>query len=79
MSSDLVERRRNLLKLRSLGLSLPEVVKELSTQYHVSARIIYYDWARRKSWIEGVLGVEDSENLPDPEILAGEIAENLAS
>ena len=59
MSTDLVERRRNLLKLRSLGLSLPEVVKELSTQYHVSARIIYYDWARRKDWIEGVLGTKD--------------------
>lgn len=69
MSTNLVEMRRNLLKLRGLGLSLPEVVKELSIQYHFSERIIYYDFARRKDWIEGILRTNAVVRIDDGRLL----------
>jgi len=63
MSLKVVERRQKLLSLRSRGLSLPEAVKELSTQYGVTTRNIYYDWSRRKTWMEGILDLKDKDVL----------------
>ena len=61
MRSNLYERRRKMLKKRGVGLSLVEVVKELSVEYDVSPRTLYYDWRNRKGWMETVLEIEDPE------------------
>jgi hypothetical protein len=58
---NLLERRQKLLKMRSMGVSLAEAVKDLSERYDVSTRTVYYDWRNRKKWIEAVLGIEDPE------------------
>jgi len=50
-----------MLKKRGVGLSLVEVVKELSVEYDVSPRTLYYDWRNRKGWMETVLEIEDPE------------------
>ncbi len=63
MNSQLIKRRRELLKQRSLGLSLSDVVKDLATKYGVSLRTVYYDWQHRKQWMEDLLDIEDPETL----------------
>lgn len=45
-----VERRLDFLKLEGLGLSLVEIVKQLSVKYHKTERQIYYDASTRKTW-----------------------------
>jgi hypothetical protein len=45
-----VERRLDFLKLEGLGLSLVEIVKQLSEKYHKTERSIYYDAETRKTW-----------------------------
>ena len=45
-----LERRLEFLKLEGLGLSLPEIVKELATKYGVSTRAVYNDSERRPIW-----------------------------
>ena len=61
MQANIVERRRELLKLRSLGVSLPDAVKELASKFDVSARTIYSDWEKRKDWIGLFLDIGDPE------------------
>lgn len=45
-----VERRLDFLKLEGLGLSLCEIVKQLSVKYRKSERTIYYDAETRETW-----------------------------
>lgn len=47
---DVVSRRLELLKLEGLGLSQPEIVKELAQKYGRSERSIYYDFESRGVW-----------------------------
>jgi transcriptional antiterminator len=47
VSVDVVSRRLELLKLEGLGLSQPEIVKELAQKYGRSERSIYYDFENR--------------------------------
>jgi hypothetical protein len=60
---NLLERRQKLLKMRSMGVSLAEAVKDLAERFDVSTRAVYYDWRDRKKWIEVVLGIEDPETF----------------
>lgn len=48
--NQVIERRLDFLKLEGLGLSLVEIVKQLSEKYHKTERQIYYDAANRKTW-----------------------------
>lgn len=45
-----VERRLDFLKLEGLGLSLCEIVKQLSVKWHKTERTIYYDAENRGTW-----------------------------
>ena len=63
MSLKVVERRQKLLSLHSRGLTLQEVVKQLSSEYGVTARAVYYDWSRRRDWMEGLLDLKDKDAL----------------
>jgi len=61
LNTKLLERRTDLLKNRSLGLSLSETVQHLAEKYDVSEKLIYYDWRVREKWMEGVLGIADNK------------------
>lgn len=63
MSLKVVERRQKLLSLHSRGLSLFEAVKQLSREYGVTARAVYYDWHTRKDWMEELLDLKDKDAL----------------
>lgn len=63
MSLKLVERRQNLLNLRSRGISLSQAVKELAERYGVSPRQLYYDWKSRGQWMEEMLDVKDKDTF----------------
>jgi len=45
-----IERRLDFLKLEGYGLSLVEIVKQLSQKYGKTERSIYYDAETRKTW-----------------------------
>ncbi len=45
-----VSRRLELLKLEGLGFSQPEIVKELSKNFHCSERAVYHDFESRERW-----------------------------
>ena len=45
-----LERRLDFLKLEAEGLSLVEIVKELSVKYHKRERTVYYDAETRGTW-----------------------------
>lgn len=63
MKTNLIERRQKMLKLKTAGLSLVKVVKDLSRQYDVSMRAIYLDWQNRKTWLPSLLGMRDPETF----------------
>ena len=48
-----------MLKLKSMGFPLGEVVKELAEKYQISTRSLYYDFKNRKTWMEALLGIDD--------------------
>lgn len=56
-----LERRLEFLKLEGLGLSLPEIVQELSQKYALTKRTIYYDSEHRASWQNMLTQVHDIE------------------
>jgi len=45
-----VERRSELLRMEGLGLSVTEIVKELSVKAQVSERTVYKDFQSRSFW-----------------------------
>ena len=45
-----VERRSELLRMEGLGLSVNEIVKELSVKAQVSERTVYKDFENRSFW-----------------------------
>ncbi len=47
---EVVNRRLELLKLEGLGLSQPEIVKQLSQKSSCSERTIYNDFECRQTW-----------------------------
>ena len=60
--SDVVSRRLELLKLEGLGLTVAEIVKQLSQKYECAERTIYNDFETRASWqliLQSVIKPED--------------------
>ena len=50
-----------MLSLLSKGSPLNEVVKDLSKEYDVNLRSLYYDYTRRGTWIPFILWSTDQE------------------
>ena len=50
MKMETVERRSELLRMEGLGLSVNEIVKELSVKAQVSERTVYKDFENRIFW-----------------------------
>lgn len=58
-----VERRLELLKLEGLGFSQPEIVKELSRNFHCSERTVYHDFEGRERWQPELQHVENHSRI----------------
>jgi len=58
-----VERRLELLKLEGLGFSRPEIVKELSKNFHCSERTVYHDFEGRERWQPELQHVENHARI----------------
>jgi hypothetical protein len=59
---DVVSRRMELLKLEGLGLTQPEILKDLSQRAGCAERTLYNDFETRASWqpiLQGVIKPED--------------------
>jgi len=61
LQEKLLERRREMLRMRSKGLSLNVVVNDLSQKYDRTREALYKDWRRRKAWIKALLDLGDPE------------------
>jgi transcriptional antiterminator len=58
-----VDRRLELLKLEGLGFSQPEIVKELSRNFHCSERTVYHDFEGRERWQPELQHVENHSRI----------------
>ena len=58
-----VSRRMELLKLEGLGLSEPEIVKQLSQKMQCSERTIYNDFECRQTWQPQLQGVRSPGDI----------------
>ncbi len=63
MRANTVESRRELLKLRNLGVSLADAVKEFSEKYIVSKRTVYLDRDKRGDWMKDLIEIDDPETM----------------
>jgi transcriptional antiterminator len=61
--TDVTERRLESLKLEEMGLSQPEIVKQLSDKFQVSARSIYRDFQLRDQWQPVLLQLKDRDKV----------------
>lgn len=61
MLEKLLERRQEMLRMKSTGLSLAKIIEDLSVKYEISVRGLYKDWAGRARWIKAILSMEDPE------------------
>jgi len=57
------ERRLEALKLEGMGLSQPEIVKQISQKFQVSARSIYRDLQLRSQWQPALLQLKDRDKV----------------
>jgi transcriptional antiterminator len=57
------ERRLEALKLEGMGLSQPEIVKQISEKFQVSARSIYRDFQLRNHWQPVLLQLKDRDKV----------------
>ena len=60
---NILERRLELLKLESLGLTKAEVVTTLSQKFQCSARNIYRDYSCRRNWQPLINEIQPDEIL----------------
>lgn len=58
-----LERRSEMVKLTSLGLSLSETVNQLKQKYGVSKQAIYVDWTRRGKWLSAIMSMDNPEHF----------------
>ena len=59
MNENILKRRSEMVTLRSKGLSLLEVVKDLHVKYDLSKSWLYQDWKDRQRWLPMVLDLKD--------------------
>jgi hypothetical protein len=57
------ERRLEALKLEGMGLSQPEIVKQVSQKFQVSARSVYRDFQLRDQWQPVLLQLKDRDKV----------------
>jgi len=57
------ERRLEALKLEGMGLSQPEIVKQVSQKFQVSARSVYRDFQLRDHWQPVLLQLKDRDKV----------------
>ena len=57
------ERRLEALKLEGMGLSQPEIVKQVSQKFQVSARSVYRDFQLRSQWQPVLLQLKDRDRV----------------
>jgi len=57
------ERRLEALKLEGMGLSQPEIVKQVSQKFQVSARSVYRDFQLRGHWQPVLLQLKDRDKV----------------
>jgi len=63
LREQLLLRRAELVKLKSIGSQLHDIVKSLAVKYGVSERQIYHDWKQRKKWLPTLLSIEDPHSF----------------
>ncbi len=63
MRANLLERRLEMVKLRSSGFPLSYTVNNLARKYEVSTRAVYKDYQNRKTWLKGILEMKDPETF----------------
>jgi len=61
--SAVAERRLESLKLEGMGLSQPEIVKQISQKFQVSARSVYRDFKLRGQWQPLLLQLKDQDRV----------------
>ena len=59
----MAERRLESLKLEGMGLSQPEIVKQISQKFQVSARSVYRDFKLRGQWQPLLLQLKDQDRV----------------
>jgi FlaA1/EpsC-like NDP-sugar epimerase len=57
------ERRLEALKLEGMGLSQPDIVKQISEKFQVSAKSIYRDFQLRDQWQPILLQLKDRDKV----------------
>jgi hypothetical protein len=57
------ERRLEALKLEGIGLSQPEIVKQVSQKFQVSVRSVYRDLQLRSRWQPVLLQLKDRDKV----------------
>lgn len=63
MRQNVLERRVELLKMEGLGVSRPDIVKQLSQKYDVSPRMVNYGFQRRTGWQGLIQEISNPERL----------------
>ena len=56
---NLVERREEMVKLRSQGVPLRQIVLKFKTKYKMTEQQLYRDWDNREKWIHDVVRLKD--------------------
>ena len=56
---ELLERRQEMVKLRSQGVPLKDIISDFTTKYDCSPEALYIDWRKRKHWIRDVVRLQD--------------------
>jgi len=59
----ITERRLEALKLEGMGLSQPEIVKQVSQKFQVSARSVYRDFQLRGQWQPVLLQLKGQDKV----------------
>lgn len=55
----LLERRQEMVKLRSQGVPLRDIITDFTRKYTISEEALYIDWGKRKRWIRDVVRLQD--------------------
>lgn len=60
---NLLERRSELAKYLSKGISLSDAASALAEKYKTSSRSLYRDWQSHTKWMPILLGLQDKETF----------------
>lgn len=60
MKKTIVKRRLDMVKKRSMGVPLQQVVPDLHTEYGVSKTWLYHDWQQREKRLPAIMDIRDA-------------------